>query len=352
MPRSFAPTGKKLKLHVEPLPERVGRANALSAFLVIIEVILCGEIQRYAHRAVKLMQESGLYKHEVKRQTNELRRLTDMLQKRCSEMDMTTLTQHITDNFPAYRRPYLDEGGGVVVRLQSIFLNRGNDIVNRFYLSNKQMVDKAKLPHSELCASLLTITAMASTGIEAYDKISSEQNKLLFGDIVLHRSKSTHHERILATCQRLMEAIADPTSLRERSSAELAQSREFLRQMRETLSGQSLSDTTEHAFTAVVLEFVEYALACFCIDLHRNTVPDGAEQFLAEKMGSTEDVERLKQELLAIPLPDDVDAWDFAHELPEGGVGSALSKYRHICACRHDLPSTDQKSVNLDCNNL
>lgn len=334
----------RLKLHNETLDERMQQANALNGYLLIIEIMMAGELQRYGKRAYDIAIADGLYKQQAKKQVNELCKLVETLQYRCLTCDAERIMMHIFENMPCYARRYMKEGGGTVIRFQSALTARSKDITNHIFLSAKNLLDKRKAAHSELCATLLTMNALSTTAIEAYDVIASHQNRLLAGDLVIKRDKSDHHERILRLCSDLLRPYISYGLVND-GSKEVEQSREFVRQLQVFISGESLDNIAVTTFSQVVMEYVEFVLACICIDMKDGRLPNDVTETLINKLGSQQQADEVLRELSDVSVPDDADAWDLIDSMPVGIPTGALRKYRRICYERHDLP--DQPDVKV-----
>lgn len=319
---------KKVKLHTTPLDERMMRSELLCAYLLFIEVMLTSDLQRFTVRALNELRDAGLYKQHQKKLMNELMNVVSLLQRKCGYEDSAVMTKHIVSAVPQYAAAYFREGGGITVRIQNEFYRSAGDLTNRLYLTNKQLADKINAPHSELCACLLTLTGLSTTGTEAYNTIAHQQNSLLAGDVVLHRRKSDHHERVCRLSEELLSTYIDIKALAGKCSTEIAQSREYLRQMQRTISGESLARLVDRCYLGVVMEYVEFILASMAIDLKRGTLPDGVSASVSTLLGSEEEKDRLFRELIDVPVCPEQDAWDLAADIPEGGIGSALPAFR------------------------
>lgn len=329
----------KLKLYATPLRDRMEQSYTLSIYLLIVEIILSGELQRYSWHVFKYIRENGLYRQQMKKQVNELLRLTNELQNRCNTTDATVMIEHIIEIMPAYGKSYIEEGGGTVARFQNAFSVQNEDITHEIFKCNKQITDKVCTVHSELCAHLLTLQAIAQTGVEAYNIIAKQQDMLVFGEVILHRQKSRHHECVIRQCELLSGPYLKAQDIVNQCPELLRDSRELIRHMQMMISGESLDSTTIRVFQSVVMEYIEFVLASMCMDVHATgSFPKKVEAVLLERSnGDTDFVNRLLGELKELPISEDVDAWDFAHEFPEGGVGSAIARFRQMCFERHQM---------------
>lgn len=337
----------RISLHARPLMERVGRADALNGYLLIIEIILSGELQRFAKRVADAIREEGLYRQQVKRQTNLLAEQVNDLQKRCMIADAEVMLSRVFEIMPSYSRAYIGEGGGVAVRFQTAFSKISSDVTQRTFICNKQLLDRCSAPHSLIMANLLTLQQIAEVGVCAYDAIATQQDALLFGDVVVHRNKYRHHEAVIHQAACLLDAMGGVPSY-EGCSKELGDRDALLKQMIDYLSGEKFEHLVNISFRTVLMEYTEFVLASICMDLHGGTLPDGVIDAVRTRLGSEEQALQLMNELRAVHVPDGVEAWDFAEEIPEGGVGSAIAAFRHLCVERPDLPDAPSGLMKIN----
>ena len=77
----------RVRTQSRPSDERGIKIRELHGLLMIIEVMLSGELQRFAKHTYNHCIENGLYKQNEKRLVNQLLSLADGVQFRSTQMD-------------------------------------------------------------------------------------------------------------------------------------------------------------------------------------------------------------------------------------------------------------------------
>lgn len=330
----FTYTPRPLRQHSTPWSVRREEANILNSTLLMIEIVLAGELQRFAYKSVERMKEHGIFRQRLKQSGNEMLLTANDLQQRCNHTDRNELMLYVTEAEPFFRQAYMDEGAGITSRLQSLFANSSGDITNRIFLASKNMLDRCNTAHSEVLANVMVVVAIAQTGIEAYEIIKKRQDALIAGDGRIRRCKSAHHEKMLCCARTIINLMMrDSKYLPEK---EAMQARELVRQMQLFISGAGMGKVCEAAIGGGVVEYIEYVIASLVAMIHQGiSVPEEVEQRMLHRLGSEKAVDMFKEELRVMPLPChpcDVDIWEFAQQLPVGSEDSMLTSFRRMCA--------------------
>lgn len=338
----------RARLHSTTADNRMHRINELQGLLLIVEIMLSGELQRFAKRSLDFCIDGGLYKQNEKSLINQLSKLANGLQSRSLQIDSEVIMNHIYELMPYYADKYIREGGGTVVRFQQAIAKESGDVIEQLYLSIKNMVDKHKVEHSEYCSSLLTMLALSQTGVEVYDTIKKQQNALMtaYGAFA-HRRKGDHHERIIKLVEDLlllhMIDVSTWKDTRENTSC-----RGHLKKLHTIISGENLQKISTRTFTVVSMEYAEYSLACACIDLKRNgSIPNEVYDKLVDMVGC-QYAEDIEIGLKNVSYNEDMDVWDVMDVLPLSGDKDAFQLFRSICLERPDLPRSYGERVKLE----
>lgn len=334
---------KLIHTHSQPWEHRKMVVDALNTSLLMIEIILAGEAQRFSHKSVDLLKAHDLYRQQLKRAGNELLETANSLQRRCDITDREELMEYVTRTEPAFRQAYMEDGGGMTTRLQAAYYRVSGDITNRIYIQSKNLIDRCKMPHSDLIANVMTVVSVAQTGIEVYEFIMREQDRLVSDRGRVRRRKSGHHERMLCCARTIINTLMPPNP--DLPEVEARQARELVRQMQVYLSDKYMEQICRSTIDGAVIEYIEYSIASMCVMMHQSdSLPADVEDRLLRLLGTENRVFGLKRELRAIPLPchaSEVDVWEFAQQLPAGNEVSMLTLYRRTCAESRSLTKED-----------
>lgn len=338
----------RARLHSTTANSRMIRINELQGLLLIVEIMLSGELQRFAKRALMYCVDDGLYKQSEKSLINQLVKQTNSIQFQSLRLDSEVIMNHIYEVMPYYANRYVKEGGGTVIRFQQAITRESGDIVEQLYLSIKNMVDKHRVEHSEYCSSLLTILALSQTGIEVYDTIKKQQNALMSAyGACAQRNKGMHHERIMKLVDDLLRSHMSNVGA-WKDTRENEACRGFLKQFQKFISGENLQEISVRTFTVVSMEYAEFSLACACVDINQHgRMPDEVYSRLVKMIGC-EYAQEMEKELRSVSYNEDMDIWDIMELLPHSSNKDAFQLFRSICLERPDLPRSYGEKVKLE----
>lgn len=322
-----------LNKHSRPLEERVMDANRLNAMLLYIEVVLTGELDRYAHLTLSEAKECGAYRLLMKRRLNDLMAGVGHVVKRCTATDCELLMAVVVNKLPAYRKRFVDEGGGTVGYLHSYFRRVGLcELDDRLHDLCQQLCEQSGEQHAKLLADICTVMSIAQTGIEVYDHIRVEVDRLLAGDMRVRRIKSRHSDNVVNLCSQMICLLKRGSEELECTENMREEIRATKREMHGLISGSKLIEVCEAALHAAAMDYTEFALACLLRDhLTGADISEPMQQVADALGGDMEAARSLLEELTeseAARLADVYDLWDMAELLPNGRDGGALRRFR------------------------
>lgn len=327
-----------------PAEKRKAAADIMNGHLLMMEIMMSNVTQLWITRSVSMLEERGMMRHTIKKRANELTRVSSDLIGRCNAHDRIQVEQFAAHIFPPLVEQYINDGGTVTQGLQSAFMKRFRNELDIIFLSTKNAVDKARIPHSEIVSSVEMVALMAHTGIEIYNFICRKVDALMAGIGSVKRIKSRHNEQILAAANEILRSLGcDKANLPEKEGADV---RLLARSFHQELTDKSMIDTVNAGITAMQMNFIEYVIASIRLDMEKGSVGFSSLHTLLLRLGNKRNVRELLKEIGSIPLPGKgEDIFDFMENLPDSVPGSRLAEFRRLCLDDHIMtePETEEQ---------
>ena len=326
--------------------------KAVITYLVNCELVLAGEVQRYAYHVLRMIQERGLYRHLMKKYANTLKQQTDDLVRRCTSTEEVIVEKEVHKMNPhgTWWREYFDDGGGLVNRLCMWFSKDNGTQLELIRMGCKQMADSLNIKNSDLLAEIYMVQALAQTDIELYDICQRTAENIGRGRLVSHCIKSLHSEAMVNSTRNLVDHFV-PRNVHYRPM-DVANMRGHIRKLQSNISEEQMFEAINSCYTALRMDYIEYFLGKLRVEMEKgkNVLPIPALRMIRKRLGSMERARQAMQELLAIPMPtEDMDAWDYSkfvatHEAP----CPALNSLRQLMLKEEFLEEADARSVRTD----
>ena len=326
--------------------------KAVLTYLVNCELILAGEVQRYAYHALSLIKERGLYRHLMKKYANTLKHQTDELVHRCTQTDMAIVEKEARKMNPhgTWWREFFDDGGGLVNRLCMWFSQENGSQLELIRLACKQMADSLKVKDSDLLAEIMMAQALAQTDIELYEVCQKTAENIGRGRLVSHCIKSLHSEAMVNSTRNLVDHFV-PRTFKCRP-VYVDNVRGHIKKLQNNMSEDRMFESINACYMALRMDYIEYFLGMLRVEMEKgkNVLPIPALRMIRKRLGSMERARQAMQELLAIPMPtEDMDAWDYSkfvatHEAP----CPALNSLRQLMLKEEYLEEDDTRPVRTN----
>ena len=326
--------------------------KAVITYLVNCELVLAGEVQRYAYHVLRMIQERGLYRHLMKKYANTLKQQTDDLVRRCTSTEEVIVEKEVHKMNPhgTWWREYFDDGGGLVNRLCMWFSKDNGTQLELIRMGCKQMADSLNIKNSDLLAEIYMVQALAQTDIELYDICQRTAENIGRGRLVSHCIKSLHSEAMVNSTRNLVDHFV-PRNVHYRPM-DVANMRGHIRKLQSNISEEQMFEAINSCYTALRMDYIEYFLGKLRVEMEKgkNVLPIPALRMIRKRLGSMERARQAMQELLAIPMPtEDMDAWGYSkfvatHEAP----CPALNSLRQLMLKEEFLEEADARSVRTD----
>ena len=323
--------------------------KAVVTYLVNCELILAGEVQRYAYHVLDMIKERGQYRHLMKKYANTLKQQTDDLVRRCTQVEYVIVEKevHKMNGHGTWWREFFDDGGGLVNRLCMIFAKENASQLELIRMACKQMADSLKIENSDLLSEIYMAQALAQTDIELYECCQKTAESIGRGRVVSHCIKSLHSEAMVNSCKNLVDHFVKRTVNYRQN--EVASMRGHLRKLQQNLSEERMFETINSCYTALRMDYIEYFLGKLRVEMEKgkNSLPWPAVRMIRRRMGSRDRVRQVLEELRSIPLPaEDMDAWDYSKFVATAdGNFSALNTLRQLMLKEQYLEEDDSREL-------
>lgn len=332
------------------IQEMVQLINMLNLYLISCEMILAGEMQRISLDVCEKLRKENMLRHQLKKSVGELRAKTDDLFKRVVLEDRRIVTEHANMVAPAYAKAYYEAGGSLSSRLQMQFRKMQGERINLIILSTKNALDKIRVPHSDIVAQVMTLIGISTTNINLYEAVQKKIDTIHGGTLKITRQKSLHNESIIKSARNVVDIFVSRNQNVPEREGKAAQ--DLLKQLGDYMSGEDMFFIVDNCLLAMNMEYVEFFLASLRIDMQNRPILLSIYRNLLERMGTYANVREMISQLVAVPIPEGTDAWDFATKLPSISSGTALNSFRRLCIENKSISPEREDNQKMVCRKL
>ena len=325
--------------------------DVLNTFLLFSELILAGEMERYATRAIKYMEEHNMLRHQIKKQTSTIKDTLSTMLRRCNWEDREVVLGQsllVTWNYD-YGKRFYEDGGSLLNRLQLTFSRAYALKIKRIRIYNRRLAESAGMKHEDLMADLLTVSALAQTDIELFNEVQSRKRAAARGRGTFRTIKNTHCEALVNAVQCILDQFCPRHSeVPEEQSALL---RTHLREFQTDITSPKQFEMFDGQIIALGMDFIEYLLATMRMEMEKgkNVLPYKLMRMVRIRMGSRKNARQVMEELASIPSPtEDMDALDYSRVIATAkGDFKALNTFRRLCLDNRCLPPEKETEQNM-----
>ena len=321
----------------------------MQMYLLCVELIFSAELQRYAHHILKLLQEKGLYRHQMKRYANALKEATERLQRMCnvSNRELVTAQAEMVSAKGLYVKDYYEDGGDIINRLSAGFHRMFGVELKRLRLDNKWIAEQMNLKHPDLIAEIFTLQALASTDIELLEHCQKDIMNYGRGKIRDKGVRGSHSEPMLGAAKALADQFVDRNVYIPTEPAIMM--RNHMKEFHQRLTSPDMLDFFNGQFLALKMDFVEYYFARLRMEQEEGRVNLAAIRDVWYRMGSKGKVKQLFKELFRMPISKEegTDALDLARSISlSKKKQEAMNSFRSLCVNdERILPPEEPKEV-------
>lgn len=312
--------------------------------LMLAELIITGEMQRYAARMKQYLEEHGLYRQRAKRCMGELMGACTRMQADFLEYERYTSMQSVAQSFPIYINDYMAEGENVSMKVQQAYTRSTSDKIQMMFFGYKNLFDRHRLNHSELVAAAYTVMELSLMGRDVSKTIRTMIDNAVYG-YVTNQSPPLRILNKIETAVRevLCEVIGDKEM--ECDTDEFEPIRQPLLSIATALvDGKPVKDmlnaVAEHTF-----RYMDYCMVRLWIAAHEGL----SDKVRGELDALGADTDALMEQLRTLPLPEYEDVWDLQEQLPKGEDIDDTPMYDFYIRCCDRVPYiTDLNNIGKD----
>lgn len=343
------------KMREASAQQRMAAADILNGHLLMTEIMIANLMQKYIYDVYNGLEEKGMMRHQMKRHAKQMRDVARDLISRSNQHDRCMVKTFCHRIFPSLVDTYIEDGGTLTSKLHVAFQRRYATLMEQIYLSSKNVLDKGRVPESELGAKIQMVLMLCHTGIELYNLICERVDRLLEGFGSMTRLKSQHNEKILCSAKELMRLVeGKPENVMDEDSQEVKDARDFCAQFQKELTNEELLQLIESGIVSLQIDFTEYAIAILRIRMEHRRLSVASVRTLLARVGTPANVRRLLKEIASIPYTDngETDAIDLAQSLPDSAPESAIATFRRLCVEDHVLLPEKEDERKVRCREL
>lgn len=330
--------------------------GVMTTFLACSELLFADQMQRYSRHILKMLQEKGLYRHELKKYANRLKEVTDTMMIRSNSTDRSiTLKQcAIISPHELYGKDFYEEGGGLLGRMSLAFHKEFEVKFKRIRMDNKWIADSMQLKHPDLMAEIFTLTSLAQCDIELFDAVQKKLDSITRGRLKGKSCiKSTHSEAMRNAARNLADRFV--SRMAEMPVQQTMLMRRHLKEFQQDITGEQQFEFFNGQFLALKMDFIEYYLARLRMDMAEGRLGVAQIRDVWHRMGRKENVRKFFSELAAVPLPKDdgMDALDYSREMADLNADQkAMNSFRRLSANGERILPVKESQEQWECRVL
>lgn len=316
--------------------------------LLYYDIILCSEIQRYAHEVKRSLVNKGMYRHELKRFINSLLDEARKLQMRIKDNDRILVLKWCarTDPNCVFAKRYQENGASIASRFVLAFQEEFKKDWAVVEYDCLTVAKRASAKHADIVCDLLKLETLSNTGIEVFDTFVKKMKSLVAGHGTSSITKSTHHESMRCAVWNLLRKLGFNLNVATDTEREYARNHLAAMQGKMMLVGQS--DFFQREFDKLSKEFADYITACIRTGMANGKVSIGELRFVLEIFGSKHSAKEFFKQLAAIPLDveEDMDVFDAMGCIADyKGSRRQIDRFRKFCikGTKHEKPESEDK---------
>lgn len=306
----------------------------MNNYLMCNEIIFCDLEQKYTFRILDMLEEKGLYRHQMKKHANRLRELTGTLQMRIRDNDRMSTWRSSGLIMPSnrYADSMYEQMGGIASKLQVAFLEMFDIKLKLIRLDSRELVRKMNLKHTDLLSEVFTMLALTETAIELFAFCQKQIRIAGRGRLIDHTIKSTHHESVRNAVKGLLDQFVSRGT--DVPKEEALRAREHVKEFQQELVKDGMFEMFNAQYMSLRMDYIEFYLASARMEIENGTVGRGLIREVWKRLGTRQAAKSFFRQLAGIPLPqdDDVNEADVAHAISqwEGRV-KTVDLFRRLC---------------------
>ena len=317
--------------------------HTLNTFMLFDELLLAGEMQRYAYRILGKLKEKGLYRHQLKQSANRLKEVVDGLQVRSNNSDKDITLKQCMMISPGgfYGKDFYEDGGGLLNRMSMNFSREYNIKLKRILLDNRWMADSLNVKHPDLIAEIFTLVFLAQTDIELYDEVQKQIRSTARGRLKSRCIKSMHSESMRNVANNLLDQFIPRNFEVPEERRNLM--RQHVKEFQQDITGKGQFEFMDGQTLALKMDFIEYYLGRLRMDMDKGMIGVAHIREVWRRLGSKNMVRKFFKELKGLPKKkEDMDDWDYSKVVATSDSPQhTMNCYRRLCTVNECIPMDD-----------
>ena len=308
-------------------PVRTQRMRNLSTTIIVTQIVLASEMQRFASRARTYLEENGMYRQRAKAACKELMTYTIHLQADVDEAEKKMLLGNYTLGFPYYQKAYDSEGFTVSKSLQNSLFFDSLDSPQKLFNAYKALFERNGVGHSELFANLFTVTALTRVGEQVGDTLYKDLYETEHGHVTHEKYKMPMIKRIQKAAENVIAALNKSTiGIEEEEKMEISA---HAKKIAADLVGIDAMVIYMRSTQATVYSYIEYCMASMLIEERDGGLNEEVRASIKD-IFYDEFPDELLRELSNVEIPEDADAVDIIDLIPDSEEGKPIWEFRRV----------------------
>ncbi len=284
--------------------------NAL-IIVMMTEMVLAGEVQRYISLMKIYAQENNMYRQRIKKELSVMEHAAISLQKEFSVFERNSSIESIANCFDIYVQDYYDSGETVGKSVQAKYEKTSKNLVQKICLSYKNLFDKHRVDHSDAVAYLFTLIRLTMIGRDICKTMFAVRDRIREGYVTGRYEYPPMFNKMENAARNVLHEIVHGAEFICKES-EFSSVEGFVCKLVEQLiHGYPVSNYV-NVIAEQMYRYIDYSLVRLWISAHEG-VSDKEYAALCE-LGVN--AEELLAQLRSMPLPEG-DVWDIHEHLPD-----------------------------------
>lgn len=338
---------RKIKMPIsDELREKVRISDKCIVVIYLLDTVVLAQVEKMLFRAMEYAREEGIFKREVKRDMNEIKKIIDRRRLGNAGNAIECYLDVLNEMLPQSKVRFNTYGMRPEDYLLSVFIRRSGKVLQTTEDDFELMIARNGFSHAKLLASISMIYGLCFKVIEIHDaqyhllmqSYSASDLMLTNGGglwkyIEVRINNARSNEPLLKRIITLSSAVMKRLSIDREFVVDIAYEKQMessIVAMRSVLSGEELNELADKTLTQMAMDYTEFYLACLRMDMLEDGKVDKHYRKTLSRYVGEERVDELLLELSRVePMREEEDLIDLQQRLPDGSEESAIRKFRN-----------------------
>lgn len=337
---------RKIKMPIsDELKEKIGISDKCIVMIYLLDTVVLAQVEKMLFRAMEYAREEGIFKREVKRDLNEIKKIIDRRRLGNAGNAIECYLDVLNEMLPQSKVRFNTYGMRPEDYLLSVFIRRSGKVLQTTEDDFELMIARNGFSHAKLLASLSMIYGLCFKVIEIHEaqyhllmqSYSASDLMLTNGGglwkyIEVRINNARSNEPLLKRIITLSSSVIKRLSIDREFVVDIAYEQQMessIVAMRSVLSGEELNELADKTLTQMAMDYTEFYLACLRMDMLEDGKVDKHYRKTLSRYVGEERVDELLDELSRVePMREEEDLIDLQQRLPDGSEKSAMRKFR------------------------